>query len=187
MHYGLRVDQANNAKNELAKHFRNAFDEDQDERLQAAMNPVRTLFRRLKTEATATEPEKSMLGQLADLREEVRALAGSMGYASHRLETSPNRERVATILRHLDMSSNPDLALLAEWIDLDLLTRDQRIDYARTLDRVAQDCGEDTALAVLMAAYELASLAIRWKKENELRRRSQKNSVASKTSRPIKP
>lgn len=67
IHYSTRADEANRARDDLAEHLRNAHHDEQDPRLRATMNPVRTIFRDLQTREQATDAQQAILDKLEAL------------------------------------------------------------------------------------------------------------------------
>ncbi|MEE9963660.1 MAG: nucleoside 2-deoxyribosyltransferase [Propionicimonas sp.] len=101
IHYGLRVDQANTAREELVGHFKAARDEQEDPRLAATMNPVRLLFGQLKASAVASEPEQAVLFELQALRDEIlgvqRFLSSPAKYMSTKVPKSSRDSELLVI------------------------------------------------------------------------------------------
>jgi nucleoside 2-deoxyribosyltransferase len=79
IHYSLRADEANEARDDLAEYLKHAFDEQLDEMLAKTMHPVRIVFRDLMTQALATKPEQAILARLDELGANMANLPSSLG------------------------------------------------------------------------------------------------------------
>jgi nucleoside 2-deoxyribosyltransferase len=104
IHYSIRVDEANRARDELAEHLRHAAHDELDPKLKRTLNPVRTIFQDLMTRAEAEPTERAMLDSLAELRAEVRGLrsaaerpAETQTYTRHPPHPAELADRLADI------------------------------------------------------------------------------------------
>lgn len=72
--YGILADAANRARDALAAQLENSSHDIEDERLVSALNPVRAVFRKMKTREDARPAEGEILDRLDMLGAQVRAL-----------------------------------------------------------------------------------------------------------------
>lgn len=119
IHYGLRVDEANAARAQLVAHLKAAHDDEKDERLSATMNPVRVLFSQLKATAQASAPEKAVLAELQNLRDDLRRLRRE----ADREPTLTERARMALLDR--DPRGDGDLDYMLVMVGRDLVAHDK--------------------------------------------------------------
>lgn len=75
IHYSLRVDEANHARDQLVDHLRNAHHDENDPQLAKVLNPVRMIFRDIRTKEQAVPAEQLILDRLENLYVEVRRLS----------------------------------------------------------------------------------------------------------------
>jgi nucleoside 2-deoxyribosyltransferase len=74
IHYSIRADEANQARDDLVEHLRNADHEEADPQLKRTMNPVRVIFEDLRTKAQAGPTDRAILDRLDSLGAEIREL-----------------------------------------------------------------------------------------------------------------
>lgn len=83
IHYSVRADKANRAREDLTLHLQNAFEDHEDDRLTRTLHPVRVLFKELRTRAEASKPEQAMLDQIAALGDQLSAVQRDLRGTSH--------------------------------------------------------------------------------------------------------
>lgn len=78
IHYSLRVDEANKARDDLVDYLRNAHHDELDPKLASTMHPVRVIFRDLKSRAEAKPSELVVIDRLDALDADVTTLTAGV-------------------------------------------------------------------------------------------------------------